>query len=242
MTLRLTLIARQVSGEKETRYVEQSHSLSDELRRIFSVVTDLIDPIVEEVQQILSGGATQDDIRSRMSTTVMTRLLHVSLPVHGLGFMAAPGALLGREFSVNWWIRTPQGVVVDNRHVTQPDRDDFYDYVDKEYFIVPRTTSLPWAQGPYVDYGGVNDYIVTFSSPIIVDGRFVGVVAADMQVSALERHLAPWLAAESDECVLLNSEGRVIVSRSVGHAVGDVLPSNSGRQLNEIGHFGWRME
>lgn len=127
----------------------------------------------------------------------------------------------------------------DTRHVLDPERDDFYDYTLREYFSHPRDDGSAWVEGPYVDHGGVDDYVLTFSAPVSSGGRFVGVTAADVLVAELERHLAPWLAASSAPRMVINLERRVIVSNSATNIVGDVVPADAALDVLPIGVSGW---
>ena len=99
----------------------------------------------------------------------------------------------------------------------------------------------PWTQGPYVDSGGADDYIVTFAVPVYVNGQFAGVTGADVEVAALERHLAPWLVASGEQSMVINAERRVIVSNSAAHIVGDVLPASAAPQVAQLRPVGWRV-
>lgn len=122
-----------------------------------------------------------------------------------------------------------------------PRRDDFYDYETREFIAHPRKTLRPWATGPYVDHGGVDDYLVTVSVPIIQGSRFLGVAAADLLVANLERTFAPWLARAKHPCLVLNAEDRVIVSNAPTHNVGDVARGTTEFRLDQLGIFGWSL-
>ncbi len=119
-----------------------------------------------------------------------------------------------------------------------PHRDDFYDYESREFIAHPRKNLLPWATGPYVDHGGVDDYLVTVSVPIVREGRFLGLAATDLLVADLERTFATWLAGAKDPCLLLNAEERVIVSNAVTHNVGDVVRATAEFHVVGLGVFG----
>jgi len=67
----------------------------------------------------------------------------------------------------------------------------------------------------------------------------VGIMAADIRVASLERAVAPWLAKARGMCILLNDESRVLLSNSVRHNVGDVLPDRSDLSFADVGCFGW---
>jgi len=89
--------------------------------------------------------------------------------------------------------------------------------------------------GPYIDHGGVDNYLVTVSVPVMSRGSFIGIMAADIRVASLERAVSPWLAQATSACVLLNSDRRVLLSNSVRYIVGDVLPADADLDLDEVG-------
>ena len=132
------------------------------------------------------------------------------------------------------------GPVEDNHHEMDPSREDFYDYETREFMTRPRETRRPFAYGPYVDYGGIDDYILTITSPVVDGDRFLGASCADILVADLESFLAPWLAS-TDERVLLNTDGRVIVSNAVRLSAGDMLTLREGYRVVEFPDFGWSL-
>ena len=161
---------------------------------------------------------------------------------HGLGVIAEVGVVPGHNYWLDWWHRTQTGNLErDTSHVTDPHRYDFYDYESREFIAHPRKDLLPWASGPYVDYGGVDDYLVTVSVPIVRDARFLGVAATDLLVASVEGVFAPWLAGAEIPCLLLNAEDRVIVSNAVTHQVGDVIRTAREFHVEELGVFGWSL-
>jgi len=109
------------------------------------------------------------------------RLDDIEPATHGLGVIGEVGIVPGHSYWLDWWQRTEAGSLErDTRHVMDPRREDFYDYGSREFIARPRKSLLPWATGPYVDYGGVDDYLVTVSVPILHADRFLGVAATDL--------------------------------------------------------------
>ena len=154
--------------------------------------------------------------------------------------LAEIGILAETRYWIEWWQRASDGTFDrDYSHQLDPTRDDLYDYGSKAYMTRPRDTGKPSAMGPYVDYGGVDDYLVTVSVPVTSHGVFVGIVAADIRVASLERSVAPWLAQADGACILLSSASRVLLSNSVRYNVGDVLPADADLSFTEVGLFGW---
>jgi hypothetical protein len=240
--LRLELLAaqHQSAGAAVGRVEHQTFAL--EIRRFAEHIVGQLNLIAEDAAEPLAAGNRPAAIQQRVARSLFSRLDEIEPATHGLGVIAEVGAVPGHTYWLDWWRHTQTGNLErDTRHVMDPHRDDFYDYESREFIAHPRKDLLPWATGPYVDYGGVDDYLVTVSVPIIREGRFLGVAAADLLVADLERIFAPWLADANGPCLLLNAEERVIVSNTVTHNVGDVVRSAAEFHVAELGVFGWSL-
>lgn|GEM_PF-4494653 len=79
-----------------------------------------------------------------------------------------------------------------------------------KWFATPRTTLAPHLAGPFVDYACTNTYALTLSTPLLRDGMCLGVAAADVLVSSLERQIVPRLADLGHPAALITAAGRVI--------------------------------
>jgi DNA-binding FadR family transcriptional regulator len=238
MRARLQMIAARYSQpRRESR--GDSGDLAGELRLIFDRTVKLLEDIGHEVSGAFDKQPTARELYAEVARKVLPSLGQLDEVVHGLGFMAEVGVLAETPYWIEWWQRSSDGTFDrDYSHQLDATRDDFYDYGSKGYMTRPRDTGEPSAMGPYVDYGGVDDYLVTVSVPVTNDGVFVGIMAADIRVASLERSVAPWLA-QAGACILLNSAARVLLSNSVRYNVGDVLPTEADLSFTEVGRFGW---
>jgi DNA-binding FadR family transcriptional regulator len=234
--LRLASIASEGGERASARSV--SGTVADAVDGLLAGVAQSLERLASRAGQIVSDESDERALQTGLSRVAMSGLVGSEVDLDGIGFIAEPSIVPGFEYWIAWWHLTPEGVVADHSHVMDPTRDDFYDYISQDFFMVPRGGGGGlYAQGPYVDYGGTNDYIITFSVPVLCDDRFVGVAAADLQVAAIERRLAPWLT-NSEPCVVINAERRVIVSNMVHHTAGDVLPLLAEAQ-SAIPRVGW---
>lgn len=236
VTLRLASIA----GDATSSDVDAAR-LDSEVSRVLAAITRVLDALAGKVAVALGASTDEQALRTALSRAAMLGLADGEVEFDGLGFMAEPWAVAGSQYWVGWWQLTADGLVADDRHVVDPDRDDFYDYVAHEYFTLPRDSGRMAAEGPYVDYGGTNDYIVTFAMPVISEGRFLGVAAVDLAVAAIERQLAPWLAASDHACILVNAERRIIVTNAADRRVGQVLASMADLHAEPTGAVGWSL-
>jgi len=234
--LRLQIIA----ARKPALAQIDGSSLAEHVDQLISGLVDELATVAAEVAPALGGRLSFQEVRTRVSLASLQRLDAFPAFVRGVGIVAEVGVVPDHPYWIQWWLKTEAGPVEDNHHVMDPEREDFYDYEDMEYMAGPRGTHKACASGPYVDYGGVDDYILTIGSPVLHDGVFVGISCADVRVADLESWLAPWLASDG-ESYLVNAEGRVIVSNSVSHGVGDVVTQRKDFEVVEYPVFGWSL-
>lgn len=214
--------------------------LAAELRRLFGDLVRMLEELAADVAPVFARPLTSRGLNAEVARCLMPRLGTLDDVVHGLGFMTEVGVLTDAPYWMHWWQRAADGAFDrDYRHQMDPARDDFYDYASRDYMVRPRESGAPSAMGPYIDFGGVDDNIVTVSVPVSVGDAFVGIMAADIRMAALERELSPWLARADGVRVVLNSELRVLLSNSVHYLVGDVLSSGDVLSLTPVGCFSW---
>ena len=144
----------------------------------------------------------------------------VAVRVFGAGFVAARGAFGDTAGHLSWWQGEPcrklalAAGVVNKEHI---------DYTTLEWFRVPAETGRPHVAGPYVDYLCNDEHTVTIAVPVVLERGFVGVMALDLLVDAAERELLPRLAALGDDLVVVNRQGRVLVSTDPDLETGDMV-------------------
>jgi len=234
--LRLAAIARDVGASRRNRATPKQ--LASELERVVAEVGVALRAIAARATEIMSGPFTESELRTGLAKVAMAGIAATDLDLDGLGFHTEPGLVPGHEYWIGWWKLSPEGPATDRAHAMDPRRDDFYDYTRMEFWSGARDTGELYAQGPYIDYGGANDYIVTLALPAYANGEFLGNAGADIRVAAFERRLASYLAG-SDPCAAINSERRIVVANRVNHAVGDVLDRNDDRRVFDIPAIGW---
>lgn len=132
-------------------------------------------------------------------------------PVVGAGFVARQGWLSDRDLYLAWWQgdeKQPlaeRGVAIGH-HV--------FDYTRHEWFETPRATAARHVTGPYVDYVCTDEYVLTATVPVHVDGSYVGVAGADTRLETFERLMRDPLRDPSGagDVVLVNSHDRCVVA------------------------------
>ncbi|MBX3358974.1 MAG: SpoIIE family protein phosphatase [Phycisphaeraceae bacterium] len=73
--------------------------------------------------------------------------------------------------------------------IIMKDIADFYDYTDPRWswYRIPRETGRPAWTEPYLDEGGGDVVMCTYSAPFFRDGKFAGVVTVDVSFNDLRR-------------------------------------------------------
>lgn len=141
----------------------------------------------------------------------------------GAGFVAGPGVLPDAPWHLAWWLGGPGRALRRLSTIEDPRHEQFRDYTALEWWRVPAETGARHVTGPYVDYVCTDDYTVTVTTPVIVDGALVGMVGADALVDRLEREILPALRAAAGQATLVNASGRVVTSTDTGREPGSVL-------------------
>ena len=111
-----------------------------------------------------------------------------------------------RELFLAWWqgedltLLAERGVPLGH-HV--------FDYTRHEWFQTPLTTGERHVTGPYVDYVCTDEYVLTATVPVLVDGRMAGVAGADTRLETFEELMRSSLTGD---VVLVNGHDRCVVA------------------------------
>ena len=147
----------------------------------------------------------------------------------GAGYVAGRDALTDRTLYLAWWQGEEQQLLGE---ADSPASGDPFDYTRREWFRVPSESGRRHITGPYVDYVCTDEYVVTSTVPLVVDGIGYGVVGADVLAETLEDRLLP--AVHRSGVTLVGEHGRVIVSSDHRRAPG-VLLDLEGRDAHRCG-------
>jgi hypothetical protein len=146
----------------------------------------------------------------------------------GAGVIFSADAIENRDGVLEWWIRRGQGIEKLEFDLT-PGGERFYDYQNMPFFTSASRTGERSMWGPYVDYLGLDEYILTYTAPFQVGGKFAGVAGCDIRIRKLEEIFMPALRAIPGDAALLNGSNRVVVGNSGAYLVGERIrhiPSN----------------
>jgi len=157
----------------------------------------------------------------------------------GYGFVAAPSVVDDRERCMLWFQR--DGAKVSRLVLNfDPSDIDVYDYLEMEWFTRAQDASAPVVFGPYVDYSGSDQYVVTLAVPILTDtGVFLGVAGGDLLAAGLEGVVRPILKRIPVPSVLVDAERRVVLSNTARWIPGDRVRRHP---LDDPSQFSWVTE
>jgi hypothetical protein len=148
------------------------------------------------------------------------------------GLVLGPGIIDDTTGAIEWWRRGPRGRTQRIVFTLNPDAAGFYDYLTYDWFTEVINTGAPAIQGPYLDYAGLDQYILTSMVPFYLDGALVGTAGCDTEVRALEPVVMPHLRQIPMDVALVSKFDRIVVGNSgrflVGNRVGD-LPRDALR-------------
>lgn len=161
----------------------------------------------------------------------------------GAGVIFSTEAIKSRDGGLEWWIKREHGIEKLEFDLT-PGAERFYDYQNMPFFASASRTGEQTAWGPYVDYLGLDEYILTFSAPIQLEERFAGVAGCDIRIRKLEEIFMPALRAVPGDAALLNGSGRVVVGNSGAYLVGERVrstPSDKEVIPIDVPHLGFSL-
>lgn len=200
-------------------------------RQVGGTLTPLFDQVdawQRQLQQRLDEvSASAGVLDAEVADFALPALSEPSGLASGIGFVGAPGLLVGEGWHVAWWWLAGQAKEPRRLSTATPGGDQLRDYSAMEWWRVPSRTAARHLSGPYVDYVCVNDYVLTITAPVLRAGTVVGVVGADLLVDRLERQLLPLLTPISAPCTLVNSSARVVTSTDARREPGSVLRSDA---------------
>lgn len=212
-------------------------SLSDSLATDFDDLYTDLDEMAQAVRPAVAPagpvGATHgvgpfDDDQLAAMQNRAVRLLSRRTLADGAGYIFNPDSIVIAEQLIQWQVRSQAGGYEPYGFVYDEDSTEYYDFMRLPWFDAPRRTGKATLAGPYLDYLGVDDYVLTATVPIMSGGVFVGVAGADIQVGILERIMLSRSRGLRIPVALVAAEDRIVCSNSAHYLPGDRLPARGG--------------
>ncbi|MBP2328188.1 hypothetical protein JOF56_008573 [Kibdelosporangium banguiense] len=200
---------------------------TDDAGRIGAAVSGVIEQVfaaVDVVHTAALRSLTDAGAGSALAEQVSELLREPGQLAVGLGLVAVPRPQTDMAMQLKWWQADPTAdQLVQLDPDLRPASLGYYDYTTTDWFDVPRRTGRRHVVGPYVDVHGTGRYLLTLTGPVADGGEFLGVVGADVPVSGFEATLLRLLGASRQPFVLVNEEGRVVLSTTARWLVGDLV-------------------
>ncbi|MGW5424410.1 cache domain-containing protein [Streptomyces sp. NPDC003943] len=207
-------------------YRALADAVSTRVRETLDGVFAAVAATREDTAALLAAPATDGTAPVSAGLAALRPGLHDRLARHelvsGIGFVAAPGLLADVPAWLEWWQRGPDGAVRPLLLDLDPEHSAYSDYTHWDWYALPRETGLRAVAGPYVDYLCSDEYGLTLSEPVRVDGRFAGVAAADVYLRHFEAAVLPVLQELPVPARLVNARGRVAASTDPAHLAGSL--------------------
>ncbi|MFJ3669837.1 cache domain-containing protein [Streptomyces sp. NPDC090106] len=201
-------------------------SVAARVRSALEAVFDAVAATGADTAALLRRVAAEGRRPATVDLAALRPGLHLRLAreelVSGVGFVAAPGLLRDVPAWLEWWQSGPDGAVRPLLLDLDPAHSAYADYTHWDWFALPRDTGERAVAGPYVDYLCSDEYSLTLSAPVLVEGRFAGVAAADVYLRHFEAAVMPLLRRLPGPARLVNARGRVAASTDPGHLVGSL--------------------
>lgn len=203
-----------------------AQQLNSTLGTIFSQIRKLVDETLELWERVAADGRQPDarDLAS-LRPTIEQMLQATGAFGCGGGVILEPGCLTDREMHLEWWYLADGGKTLPLRPNFDRSRENFYDYTEMLWYSRPRDTGKSVVEGPYIDLYGTNMYVLTFTVPMYIKGRFIGVAGLDLSLHNVERLLIRSLMRLEHETILIAADGRVIASNTPNWMIGDLAGS-----------------
>ncbi|MGY4712277.1 PDC sensor domain-containing protein [Mycolicibacterium sp. CBM1] len=201
-----------------------ARDLAAQASRALEPIYGLLGRVATEVLRSRPARAALTEAHFSDLQRLLAELLTHEQAIWGMGFVAAPSVVDGRERYMAWWQRNHQRVA-RLRLNFDPTSIDVYDYLQMDWYQLAQRGQERVAYGPYVDYSGSDLYTITATIPVVADGMFLGVAGADLSVGEVERALIEVLRQTAEDAVVVNTERRVIAANTPRWIVGSLLAS-----------------
>ena len=201
---------------------------------VFGPVAAIGDAFAAQRRRSAAAGAALTPDRLAGLREVVWRQLGLLPAADGAGIVAAPGVIAGKDRHLEWWQRPASGDGTADgfariRLNLDPESIDLYDYLEMDWFTIPRREGRPYVYGPHVDFSCADRYVVTMTAPVTGGGpggrrEFLGIAGADIRMSHFEPELLAILRAVPAPAVVVTAERRVVAANTPEWIAGTRLP------------------
>lgn len=208
--------------------------LDAEFAAVFAALDDLAGGFAAIVADRGPDAVVRKDLAGLVPAITGLLAAHSGMLV-GAGVITRPGLLRDADRWLEWWHGPgPEPLRVN----LDPAAPDFYDYTGEDWFQLPRRSGRREIAGPFVDHACTGEYTLTLAVPVTVPTGFLGIAAADVLVSSIERALP----RPSEPVVVTTGDGRVVASTDPARLPGTRLPVRNRGPEPRSALGSWRIE
>ena len=212
---------------------------NDALHEVAAQITRWFGDLFDDLVQLADESATAMAAARGRRTALTSRDLKAIEPAAGrfldkhpeheaAGIILRPG-IIGAQGEIEWWNREADGRLRTLPFTLTPNTAGFYDFETLEWFSNVITTGRPTLTGPYVDYAGMDKYIITTTVPLRAGpeagGDIIGAAGCDIEMRALEPALMPLLRRIDADAALVSQHDRIVLGNSGRFLVGNRVTS-----------------
>lgn len=88
--------------------------------------------------------------------------------------------------------------------------DKDYDYLHQPWYLIPKKLKKPVWSEPYFDKGGGGVLMSTYSYPVIKNGKFLGIITADISMEKLNKIVSSVKVLKTGYAFLITKSGKFI--------------------------------
>lgn len=219
--------------------------VADALARWAGGISAAIERLSKDFSMLLEDNLDDNCNTGRSAMAGLNEIAQGFLERHtwaaGAGIFFAAAFVEKVGCTLEWWSRSESGDLKKLDFDLTPGSSRFYDYEKLPFFATVAATGEQTFWGPYLDYPGFEQYILSFTAPIYLHDSFIGVVGCDIRIKDLEPLLMHDLRAIRGNAALVNASDRVILGNSGRYLVGERLRYHSPgeyRMALDVPHLG----
>ena len=205
-TLEATTLIQYVSSQRMLKR-EASQRAESELRATRNQIMDVVDQAEAAVHNSIWIARWCLDYPDSL-VVVSRRIVEENPSVMGSTFALVPGYDKNHPLFSPYVCRSPEGDIEIKSLATEE-----YDYPSQEWFTEPLNYGIGYWSEPYVDTGGGNVLMTTYSVPVTDEsGRIAAVLTADVSLDWLTDLVGSVRVYPNAFSVMISREGTIMVS------------------------------
>ena len=226
----------------DNEVVHAAHALALWTGGVLAEINHLARNVAELVELNLAGRPKVDESSLLGLEALSREFLAKNTFAVGAGTFFAAQSVEAEGHIFEWWSRGQSGSIAKLDADLTPGSNRYYDYEKLPFFSTAASTGEQTLWGPYIDYLGFEEYIITLTAPFSLHGTFAGVAGCDILVKDLEPLIMPDLRAIPGNAALVNASNRVIMGNSGMYLVGERIkpgsPEDQQRMDLDVPHLG----